>query len=99
MSTDPLTRDERGDPDDERMDVVRALRDGVAGYAKRLQSAEERAERAERVVAMFRYLDEVDESTTASEPLTGYVTAWDRVADLIERTGFAHVPPAEGGDA
>lgn len=62
-------------------------------YEATVQAAEERAERAEKVVALFRFLDEEDESTTEAEPLTGYVMAWDRVADLIESLGFTDPMP------
>ena len=68
----------------------------VADHMRRV--AEDRAERAEKVVALFRFLDEVDESTTEDEPATTYVSAWDRVADLVESLDFSHVPPHRADD-
>lgn len=97
MMAEPLTREERDT-------ILRNMAVYGPGTDDRweatVQAAEERAERAEKVVALFRFLDEVDEFTTASEPITGYVTAWDKVADLIESLDFDYLPvPAAADDA
>lgn len=91
MSAKPLTREER-DGIQKYGVTLGEMYSRLADYEATVKAAEERAERAEKVVALFRFLDEVDESTTASEPLTGYVTAWDKVADLIESLDFDYLP-------
>lgn len=94
-SAKPLTREERdgflGRLDLAPIPVLHRLL--FLRYEATVEAAEERAERAEKVVALFRFLDEEDESTTEAEPLTGYVMAWDRVADLIESLGFTDPMP------
>lgn len=83
MSAEPLTREER-----ERLMSDLGWRDGpwlVDRYESTVQAAEaerdalaRRVERAEKVVGLFRALDD-----DAGPGEASYAQAWDMVADLI----------------
>lgn len=59
------------------------------------KAAEERAERAEKVVALFRWLDEED---TGPDELS-YEAAWEKVADLIDALALPRADDAKRGAA